>query len=348
MRGYIWEASWCWPYESAWSIMEKFKYANAVTNDAYKRIFPLRSTSPEWNITQSLYIYRRSNLNESEFVKFFQIRETYFSFLEMFRNNDFTQVFRKEVYYCPKCMMFGYHSYLHQLSFADCCPFHNEKLLCLSYKDKAVPYSIDYTPTVAYSVMQAKENQPAERYVDVLSSKELIDGIWQVTPDYFKIDNSAFHKIIFFNPSIEPSESIKPTKYSTFKLVDVLSKNKMDMKFKPAFQIDTKDSISEYNELLAKSKAWFESKYQLFNKSNLECWFIAMLIEELIQNIDKNVLRLSISNMQQHQFYYNIDSDDYIKAAAAVITAFIVTSARDFYMRGLITPSFIIIPRIIK
>lgn len=134
----------------------------------------------------------------------------------MFRNNDFTQVFRKEVYYCPKCMMLGYHSYLHQFSFADCCPFHNEKLLSLRYKDKAVPYSIDYTPKEAYSVMQAKENHPAERYVDVVSSKELIDGIWQDTPDYIKIDSPALHKIIFFNPFIEPSESVKPTKYSTF------------------------------------------------------------------------------------------------------------------------------------
>lgn len=105
----------------------------------------------------------------------------------------------------------------------------------------------------------------------------------------------------------------------------------MDKKLKSSFHIDTKFSILEYNELLAKSEAWFETKYQLFNKNNLECWFIAMHIEELIQNIDKDVLRFSISNMQQHQFYYNIESDDYLKAAAAVITAFIVTNARDLY-----------------
>lgn len=84
MRGYIWEPDWCWPYESAWSIIEKFKSANAVTNDAFKRIFGLRSTSPEWNMIQGLYIYRRSNLNENEFMKFFQIRNTHFSNISSF------------------------------------------------------------------------------------------------------------------------------------------------------------------------------------------------------------------------------------------------------------------------
>lgn len=311
--------------------MEKFKYANAVTNDAFKKIFGLRSTSPEWSTMQSLYIYRRSNLNESEFFKFFHIKDTHFSYLDKFSNNDFTQVFHKEIYYCPECMKLGYHSYLHQFTFSNYCPFHDVQLICLKYKEKAVPYSIDFTLTEAYSVMQAKEKQPSERYIDILPSRKLIDGIWQLTPNYIKIDSPALHKIIFFNPSIEPQESIKPTKYATFKLVDTLIKNKKDINFKPAFYIHTKSSISDYNELLAKSEAWFKSKHQVFNKSSLECWFIAMLVEELLQNIDKDVLRFSISNMQQHQFYYNIDSEDYIKAAAAVITAFIVTNARDLY-----------------
>lgn len=47
------------------------------------------------------------------------------------------------------------------------CPFHDEQLLILRYKDKAVPYSIDFTPTEAYSAMQAREKQPAKRYIDI-------------------------------------------------------------------------------------------------------------------------------------------------------------------------------------
>lgn len=331
MRGYIWEPEWCWPYESAWSIMEKFKYANAVTNNAFKKIFGLRSTSPEWNIMQGLYIYRRSNINESEFFKFFQIKDNHFSYLDVYRNNDFTQLFHKELHYCPKCMKLGYHSYLHQLSFTDSCPFHNEQLLCLKYKGNTVPYSIDLTPTGAYSVMQAREKQPAERYIDILPSKNLIDGIWQNTPDYIKIDDSPMHNIIFFNPSIEPSEPVKQIKYSTFKLVDTLSKDNRNIEYKPIFHLDTKSCVLEYNELLARSEAWFESKYQIFNRCNLECWFIAMLIDELIHKIDKDVLQKSISNMQRHKFYYKIDSEEYLQSAATVITAYIVTNARDLY-----------------
>lgn len=311
--------------------MEKFKYANTVTNDSFKKIFGLRSTSTEWNVMQNLYIYRRSSLNENDFFKFFQLKDNHFSYLDVFRNNDFTQVFHKELHYCPKCMKLGYHSYLHQLSFADTCPFHDEQLLFLRYKDKAVPYSIDFTPTEAYSAIQAREKQPAERYIDILPSKELIDGIWQIIPDIIKINVFPVQKIIFFNPSIEPSESVKPFKKNTFKLIDCLRKDTRNIEFNPVFHIDTKTCDLEYNKLLARSADWFDSKYQIFNKSNLECWFIAILIEELIKNIDKDVLQKSISNMQRHKFYYQIDDEEYLKTVATVFTAYIVTNARDLY-----------------
>lgn len=159
----------------------------------------------------------------------------------------------------------------------------------------------------------------------------MIDGIWQITPDYIKIDDPALLKIIFFNSSTEPSEPVKSTKYSTFKLVDSMSKSKRNIEYKPIFHIDIKTSNLQYDEVLAKSEAWFDSKYQVFHKSNLECWFIAILIEELIQNIDKDVLRYSIFNMQRRQLLYKIVSEDYLNATAAVITAFIVTNARVLY-----------------
>lgn len=139
------------------------------------------------------------------------------------------------------------------------------------------------------------------------------------------------HMILFFNPSIEPSEPVKSTKCFTLKLVDCLSKNKRNTGYKPVYYIDKKSTISEYNELLTRSEEWFASKYQSFHISNLETWFIAILIEDLIQNIDKDVLSYSISNMQQRQYYYKIDSEEYLKAATAVITAYIVSNARDLY-----------------
>lgn len=39
---------------------------------------------------------------------------------------------------------------------------HCASSLVLRYKDKAVPFSIDFTPTEANSAMQAREKQPAE------------------------------------------------------------------------------------------------------------------------------------------------------------------------------------------
>lgn len=110
-----------------------------------------------------------------------------------------------------------------------------------------------------------------------------------------------------------------------------MRKNTGNIEFKPIFHIDTKTCDLEYNKLLARSADWFDLKHQIFNKSNLECWFIAILIEELIKNIDKDVLQKSIYNMQRNKFYYKIDNEEYLKTAATVFTAYIVTNARDLY-----------------
>ena len=336
MHGYLWEPAWCWPYESAWSLVEKFKYANAVTNNAFKELFNLRYAVQNWSIiVHELYIYRSSRFDVDKFFRFFQIKDDHFSYLSVIENNEFAQVFRKEIHYCPSCMKLGYHSYLHQLTFAVSCPFHGEQLICLLYNGKAVPYSLNYISTEAYSVMRARERQPAERYVDVLPSKYLIDGIWQVTPDYIKIDTRQFDKIIFFSPSTEssrPARPAKPVKHSTLRLVDSLYTEKRD--YIPVFSVDSKSCDSKYNELLTRCETWFRIRYHAFHRNWLKFWFIAILIEELIQDIDKDVLRHSIYNMQHRQFYYAINDEEYIIAASAIITAFITTNARDLY-RGI-------------
>ena len=45
MARYLWKPQWTWPYESIWSILEKFKYANAATNDIFKAALNTKSTS---------------------------------------------------------------------------------------------------------------------------------------------------------------------------------------------------------------------------------------------------------------------------------------------------------------
>lgn len=78
---------------------------------------------------------------------------------------------------------------------------------------------------------------------------------------------------------------------NTFKLIDFLKKDTCNIEFKLVFHIDTKTCDFEFNELLARCTEWFESQYQVFIISNLEFWFIAKLIIELILNIDINVLK---------------------------------------------------------
>ena len=92
MNRYLWKREWCWPYESAWSIIEKFKYANSISNDSLRTVISLRTSTSTMIFIEKLYIYRQSKFAEDDFFKFFQISPNHFDALNVFKVNDYNQL----------------------------------------------------------------------------------------------------------------------------------------------------------------------------------------------------------------------------------------------------------------
>lgn len=326
-KRYVWKSEWCWPYESAWSMIEKFKYANAVTNNMFKSLIELRSSTSSWIPSEELYIFRRSNFSIEKFYNLFGINRKHFSFLDVFYGNDLSQLLHNDIYYCPKCMKFGYHSYFHQLKFINTCPFHNQPLIHAKFNESYVPYSIDTIEVEAYSRMQDRETKSADKYVNVLPARELIDGIWDTYPKDININKPIYTAIRFFNPSTELSEHFLSMKDFTFETVKKLFFNESN-NIEPIMRISEDDCKLRYTELLAKVKKWEKSVYYNLLNDELEQWYIASIIDELKNDVDDIIFEHTLSNMSLKKFYYDVDINQFIKAATLIWTSYIVTNSR--------------------
>ncbi len=290
LRRYVWRPEWCWPYESAWGLLQKFKYANAVTTGTFKKLFNLRSPSTSNRIlSDDLYVYRTSPFSVNDFYVAFNITHDHFSCLDVFLGNDLSQIIHAETYYCPECMKFGYHSYLHQLKFFAECPFHNVHLVRAEYEGTNVPYSIDIKHSEAYSIMQDRTKLPAARFVDILPSNELVNGIWDSAPDFIQLEQCNYNRILFFNPTSDISYELKIVQEETMNRLKTLFLNSKEIHI-PSFVLSLKECDERYNELLHKAKKWFEDRHHIFEKNSLAFWYVTVLINELLKDIDSDIL----------------------------------------------------------
>lgn len=327
MNGYVWKSEWCWPYESAWSIIEKFKYANAVTNNVLRKLIDLRSSTPNWIVVENLYIYRRSIFNEKAFFDLFGLNSSHFLCLDLFHGNDYTQLLYSELRYCSDCINLGYHSYLHQLKFVDTCPFHNHSLKSILSKGIKVPYSIDTKEVEAYSTIQDRETVSAEKYIDILPARKLIDGIWDSVPKWISLQECKYSAIRYFNPSSELLNTPSSIQDATMGFVKKLFYNYTDV-LEPVIFISQKECKVMYDQLLKDAEKWCVSIDHRFLKDDLENWYLVSIIDEFLNEIDKNILDYSIANMELHDFHYSIDMNEFIKSATIIWSAFIATNAR--------------------
>lgn len=327
MNGYLWKKEWCWPYESAWSILEKFKYANAITNDTLRSVISLRTSTSTMIFTEDLYIYRQSKFAEEEFFRFFQIDPNHFDSLKIFRGNDYNRLFRKELYYCPTCIQVGYHSFLHQPTFVSECPFHKEPLIAASYDGKAIPYSIHTKKNEAYSTMADQAKISARQYVDVMESRKLIDGIWESVPTIFhSISITNCCGIRYFNPSVDSSRTAM---VSDDRLQSSLKSLFFDKypSIKPVASFFNEECITLYNELIHRIEDICLSLGWDFDKGSLDEWLIQITVEDLLSDIAPDLLKKVISSINFLEESNNIEAGFFHKVAAQIITAYIITDS---------------------
>jgi hypothetical protein len=137
MRGYNWRSNWVIRYESLWSIIEKFKYANSISSKEFYHLFQVYNQSMgDENVNTSL----GNNVTLIEFLSSlldYPLREHQDETkIKLISESDkFNLILNEKLKYCPVCIQDRHHSVLHQFKYFSFCPFHINKPLiqfCLS------------------------------------------------------------------------------------------------------------------------------------------------------------------------------------------------------------------------
>ncbi|MBB3112114.1 hypothetical protein FHS18_004192 [Paenibacillus phyllosphaerae] len=128
-----WNPKWINPFESTWSIVEKIKYANAITSRELVREFGTKDY--KGNLTNQRYGLLRLNgidlehLSLSTGTDFSNHINYYFNkMVGMLTHLNPNFLLRKEFTFCEDCLAVGYHSILHQFIFVQKCPHHLTEL----------------------------------------------------------------------------------------------------------------------------------------------------------------------------------------------------------------------------
>ena len=134
-KNFTWRSEWISEYESIWGIIEKFRYSNNLSISDIVKIFGKESSKKKlYNLPliKSGQSFGIKHLNEEKIIDILGV-----NILKQFEEkmkiivNDIPVNFdlvRKELYYCPECIRYGYHSFLFQIGFINYCPYHNIKL----------------------------------------------------------------------------------------------------------------------------------------------------------------------------------------------------------------------------
>ncbi|MFX3634425.1 MAG: hypothetical protein ACE3L7_00145 [Candidatus Pristimantibacillus sp.] len=136
----IWKTEWINAYETPWSIFEKLCFANHITRTDLLKT--LGSTEVRQIRGTLVGDKRRELINLSGFDH--PMLHKYLDFDLAAQNNTDIKSILKPIEYiyenihtwfptrmrwCPDCMRYGYHSWIHQFIMTKRCPFHDNELL---------------------------------------------------------------------------------------------------------------------------------------------------------------------------------------------------------------------------
>lgn len=136
----VWNPEWINAYETPWSIFEKLCFANHITRTdvirtlGSKEIQQIRSSviGDKWRELiklsgfdhQMLHNYIGFNIAAQNNTVINHILKP----IEYIHENILTW-FPNSIRWCPDCMRKGYHSWIHQFTLTQQCPFHASKII---------------------------------------------------------------------------------------------------------------------------------------------------------------------------------------------------------------------------
>jgi hypothetical protein len=134
---YTWNKNWILPFESPWSILQKFQYTNVLRDtDIFKTLGGERirkKKSPLWSqMDRKLIDLNAFDDDRSKAILNISIKELndqhYSRLLGSENLNLVYTYFDRELRYCPECLKNGYHSILHQFKLFELCSVHNQAI----------------------------------------------------------------------------------------------------------------------------------------------------------------------------------------------------------------------------
>jgi hypothetical protein len=201
MRGYNWHSNWINKYESLWSIIEKFKYANSITSKEFYNLFLVYSHKKgEKPLNTSL----GNNDLLIEFltsVLLYPLREQQEEIVNrlLSERNKLDSILNENLRYCSICIQDRYHSVLHQLKYLYFCPYHKNKplvQLCHSC-NKSIPFKLKNDDIEAFNCICRETVYGFNS--EVLFSLEYHNPIQKalVQSEWFFIDNLTKYRVYF-------------------------------------------------------------------------------------------------------------------------------------------------------
>jgi len=136
---YTWKFEWVNKYTSTWCIFERFKFANALTNNHILQIFgnkkvqKLKNPSNAGDYLRSLSSLQGIDRDKAYKIIGADLFQKKSEVIDMFKpivgSEYLDDLTNNNVSYCQKCMKKGFHSVFHQLTLFPNCVFHPEEVL---------------------------------------------------------------------------------------------------------------------------------------------------------------------------------------------------------------------------
>ncbi len=136
-KKYTWDSRWVQPYESAWSIFNKFMYVNSMSRNQVMYTLGVRSVrnkqTASWSKSEGdLYFLEsfdptliQTHLG-TNYKKLVNAELCYL--LAVLYKPSIENLFFSNFRYCHQCLSQGFHSIFHQFKLINLCPYHDSVL----------------------------------------------------------------------------------------------------------------------------------------------------------------------------------------------------------------------------
>lgn len=310
-KSYTWRDDFYRPYESLWSLIQKFCMLNSITEADFHKNFcnKIAHSANELQEFSPYHIYRMISPSASDINKTFNITEKNFEVLTCFSVNNLETYMQKDLFYCPICMKYGYHSMFHQLKFLTNCFIHEKQSLI---KAPNQIYAILFSRKKPYEGLSVLPNAK-----DIVLNKELLftdlinfslklpDSIRVIDPDYKKYNHP---KVTDLNKS-------------TLSLVNsiMFGNNKQQ----PLHQISVKKNCIYFKQMVnyyrKKYNYNFHTTDEIYRRLHYPSVYLAIhdYVRRLMSNLSADDIHRISYNLKEDEVLFGEEDDKYISFLTA-------------------------------